>query len=397
MAVSGNTIPLIWESTTDAGKGMDHYALYVDNVLVRNIQPNEIQPAANIAIGKAVTVSSTQNGQLAAANAVDGANDTRWASNATDNENFTVNLGSVQKVSRIEILWEAAYGKEYSIQFSFDGVNWKDVVTETNGKQGEMVYDNINQTTRYVRMQGKTRGSAYGYSMYEFRIFGTSSMQYNANGLALGEHSWYVTAYDRNNNTTNSTESPARFTVYQAGTNLPPYATAGEDQILILPTNRTLLDASSSYDPEGNPVTFTWTQKEGPSLADMDNRNAASTEVSGLTMGTYVFEVAVNDGVKTSRSEVTVIVRMKTAVEEFGEDGVSVFPNPVQDMLHVVGPSNLEISSISVINVAGKVFFNQRYNKAAQAEIDCSDYANGVYFVKINHRDGIVVRKVVKE
>ena len=397
LSVSGATIPLIWESTSDTGKGMDYYSLFIDNALVRTYQPNEIQPATNIAIGKTATVSSSQNAGLVGDYAIDGSNTSRWASNASDNENITINLGSVQKITRIEILWEAACGKEYMIQFSFDGITWKDVITETNGKPGEVIYNNINQSARYVRMQGQSRNTDYGYSIFEFRIFGPSSMQYNANGLSLGQHSWYVTAVDKNNNTTNSTVAPSYFTVYEQGTNLPPYADAGYDQFLLYPNNTSQLNASNSYDPEGNPVTFVWSQKEGPSIAIFNNKNIAQPTISGLIIGTYVFEVAVSDGVKTSTREVSVVVDNTTDIGNFSMKGVSIYPNPINDAFTVAGPVDFEISNVSIINVAGDLLYYQKFDKDNQVEINCSHFANGVYFIKINHKDGIIINKLIKK
>ncbi|MBP5259662.1 MAG: glycoside hydrolase family 3 C-terminal domain-containing protein, partial [Paludibacteraceae bacterium] len=397
MSVTAGTIPLTWESTTDAGKGMDHYALYIDNAFVRNYQPNEVQEATNIAIGKTVTVSSTQNGTMPGSNAVDGADNTRWSSNATDNEYITIDLGSVQKVTRVELVWETACGKEYLIQFSFDGNTWRDVVTETAGKPGEFIYDDINQKARFVRMQGQSRGTQYGYSLYEFRVFGTSVMQYNANGLALGEHTWYVRAYDKNNNITDSNGAPSHFTVYQQGTNLPPYAYAGEDQDLLYPNTSTVLDGAQSYDPEGRAVTFSWRQVEGPNNATFSSRNVAQPQISGLVVGTYVFELTVNDGAKTSTSEVTVVVRFKTLVDDYAIEGVSIYPNPVHGILTIEGPTDFEMIDLTIINVAGDIMYRQDYAGDHQTKIDCSAYANGVYFLKINHKEGVMIHKIIKK
>ena len=69
--------------------------------------------------------------------AVDGDEGTRsFSTGRTDDEWFVVNLGSVYTLTDINILWEAAYGKEYKLQISNDGKDWKDLIHETNGGPG---------------------------------------------------------------------------------------------------------------------------------------------------------------------------------------------------------------------------------------------------------------------
>jgi hypothetical protein len=44
---------------------------------------------------------------------VDGNPSARWASEWSDAQSITVDLGSVQQVGRVILSWEAAYGKGY--------------------------------------------------------------------------------------------------------------------------------------------------------------------------------------------------------------------------------------------------------------------------------------------
>ncbi|MFH1497879.1 MAG: hypothetical protein ABII82_08650 [Verrucomicrobiota bacterium] len=46
------------------------------------------------------------------------------------------------------------------------------------------------------------RGSGYGYSLWEFRVFGTGTEQATVTGLASGSHTWQVRAVDGAGNTT---------------------------------------------------------------------------------------------------------------------------------------------------------------------------------------------------
>ena len=68
--------------------------------------------------------------------AVDGSLSTRWGSTATDSQWWQVDLGSVRKVERVELNWEAAYASRYKIQTSTDGTNFSDAADVTISSAG---------------------------------------------------------------------------------------------------------------------------------------------------------------------------------------------------------------------------------------------------------------------
>ena len=129
--------------------------------------------------------------------AVDGDEDTRWASGRDDNQWYIVDLEERCTITGFGILWEGAHGKEYKIQVSENGTDWTDVIHETNGSAGWKNYTLSNPAAgRYVRMLGIKRGNAkYGYSMYEFQVFGyqpqnpkpVTSIRLSQNTLSLLE------------------------------------------------------------------------------------------------------------------------------------------------------------------------------------------------------------------
>ncbi|WP_406378708.1 discoidin domain-containing protein [Streptomyces sp. NBC_01618] len=122
--------------------------------------------------GRATTASSTETPALAAANATDGDPGTRWASKYTDNEWIAVDLGSLLPVSRIVLDWETAAGRDYDVQVSDDGLQWRTVV-ERRGRATagvDTVYLPQPVTTRHVRVQGIKRQTTYGYSLYRFDV-----------------------------------------------------------------------------------------------------------------------------------------------------------------------------------------------------------------------------------
>ncbi|MCX4986593.1 discoidin domain-containing protein [Streptomyces sp. NBC_00572] len=124
--------------------------------------------------GKPATASSTEGGAFSASAAVDGdLTGTRWASAWQDAQWIQVDLGSSATLSHAVLNWEAAYGKSYDIQASENGTDWRTVTTVSAGDGGT---DNVtlSGTGRYIRMNGLTRATGYGFSLWEFQVYGTT-------------------------------------------------------------------------------------------------------------------------------------------------------------------------------------------------------------------------------
>ena len=124
----------------------------------------------NLAAGRPVTATSNQL-MYPATRAVDGNPGTRWSSSSSDNQSLRVDLGSAQPVGRVVLDWEAAYGRSYRIEVSGDGSNWRTVWSSTAGDGGKDTISFTPVTARYVRMTGLTRGTTYGFSLWEFEIY----------------------------------------------------------------------------------------------------------------------------------------------------------------------------------------------------------------------------------
>ncbi|GAA1721680.1 hypothetical protein GCM10009745_83310 [Kribbella yunnanensis] len=125
--------------------------------------------------GKPTTASSIEGSGFEAAKAVDGNSSTRWASvEGHDPEWIRVDLGSTASITRVKLNWEAAYGKSYKIQTSADGsTGWTDVFSTTTGN-GAVDDLTVSGSGRYVRVHGTARGTAYGYSLFDLEVYGTT-------------------------------------------------------------------------------------------------------------------------------------------------------------------------------------------------------------------------------
>ncbi len=123
--------------------------------------------------GKPATASSTENAGTPASAAVDGNTGTRWSSAFTDPQWIQIDLGSTATITQIVLQWEAAYGKAFQLQTSTDAANWTTIYSTTTGTGGTQTIT-VSGTGRYVRLYGTARGTQYGYSLWEFQVYGST-------------------------------------------------------------------------------------------------------------------------------------------------------------------------------------------------------------------------------
>jgi F5/8 type C domain/Beta-1,3-glucanase/Putative Ig domain len=128
----------------------------------------------NLALNQPATASSIQSASFPASAAVDGNLGTRWASAFSDPQWLEVDLGSAQTICQVVLQWETAYATSFQIQTSPDGTNWTSIFSATTGTGGTQTL-NVSGSGRYIRMYGTARATQYGYSLWEFQVYGTGS------------------------------------------------------------------------------------------------------------------------------------------------------------------------------------------------------------------------------
>jgi len=143
---------------------------YYSSPTILPVQIAEPPVRTNLAWQKAAVASSSASPSTPGL-VTDDKLATRWGSNYTNSEWIYVDLGTSTPVNGVGLFWEA-YGASYNIQTSNDATNWTTVYSKTGGVGG-MEFDNFLPTTaRYVRMQGVLRGTSFGYSLWEFQVYG---------------------------------------------------------------------------------------------------------------------------------------------------------------------------------------------------------------------------------
>lgn len=108
--------------------------------------------------------------------AIDGDAGSRWESKFEDPQYLIVDLGLLTKVNKVSISWEKANAKDYNLLASKDSLTWDTLAVKRNMPQEVRTdfIDSIGKNYRYIKMDGRTRNTPYGYSIYELEVCGTA-------------------------------------------------------------------------------------------------------------------------------------------------------------------------------------------------------------------------------
>ncbi len=124
-----------------------------------------------ISQNKPVTASSTENAAFPATAAVDGNAGTRWSSAFQDPQSIQIDLGAQAAVDQVVLNWETAYGKAFSIEMSDNGSSWNQIYSTATGTGGVQTLP-VTGGGRYIRLTLTQRATQWGYSLWEFQVFG---------------------------------------------------------------------------------------------------------------------------------------------------------------------------------------------------------------------------------
>ncbi len=108
-------------------------------------------------------------------NAIDYNGGTRWEASANDPQWIAVDLGSVKTIKEIDAWWETASAKDFKVQVSSDGTNYKTVGIVNGAASGANRRDTIvladTVSGRYVRIYDTARTTNWGHSIFEMAVY----------------------------------------------------------------------------------------------------------------------------------------------------------------------------------------------------------------------------------
>jgi hypothetical protein len=114
--------------------------------------------------------------------------------------------------------------------------------------------------------------------------------------------------------------------------------------------------------------------------------NWSSGTTTNLCEGWYT--VTITDAKNCVLTD-SVYVNLITGIEELNAAGISVYPNPVKDVLTI--KSEKSIGKLEITNANGKKVY-RRTIKGNSVELDLLELNAGIYFIKINNSRCIIVK-----
>jgi hypothetical protein len=167
-----------------------------------------------------------------------------------------------------------------------------------------------------------------------------------------------------------------------------PVANAGADTTIALPANSVVLDGSASTDPNGEALTYQWSQVSGPGTATLGSSGNVTATASQLQTGLYVFQLKVTNtsGLSsTATVQVRVINNQRTA--DTGNAQVTVYPNPVASTLTIkfTNPTTSGQILIKIIDMRGTAMMTQEAEVSGGGliNLNVSRLPKGVYALQV--------------
>jgi hypothetical protein len=248
-------------------------------------------------------------------------------------------------------------------------------------------------------------GSIVGYSWYQLSgkggvtINNSNTVTPQVSGLQAGQYTFVLvvtdngglTAKDQMTITVNASNDKKSHLV----------ANAGKDTTVALPAQSTVLNGSSSSDSGANIVSYNWAVVSGPAGAKVFSPDQATTNVSGLAGGAYVFLLTVSDDLgntDTASVKVTVmsVTRGATSGHGSGDNTLTIYPNPAHSVTTFsINANTAGNAMVYVYGAYGNLLkaqqmFVQEGNTTVQENV--GGLASGAYFIKVILADGSVVK-----
>lgn len=91
-----------------------------------------------------------------------------------------------------------------------------------------------------------------------------------------------------------------------------------------------------------------------------------------------------------------IIISSALSVNEFEKYGLLMYPNPVLDFISINNPDNIQINSISVVDMNGRELLHNKCTNTNNT-INLTSLSKGIYFVQLHTEKGTLSKKIMKE
>lgn len=165
------------QSRTPGRTGINDLVILVTdskgNTLKTSVQLVIYDPdSGNVAFRKPVEASSVEGQDTPVRALNDGNLKTRFSTEYRDDVQFTLDLEGEFSIDTVRIVWEAAFGQSFDLHGSLDKKSWSLLAQQQAGVGGTDEFRINAAKVRYVRFTGIKRGTQWGYSPWEFEVYG---------------------------------------------------------------------------------------------------------------------------------------------------------------------------------------------------------------------------------
>ncbi|HXB33669.1 MAG TPA: hypothetical protein VNV35_09615 [Puia sp.] len=230
-------------------------------------------------------------------------------------------------------------------------------------------------------------------------IVSSGSATTGVNGLVQGVYSFQITVTDNSGVTATAvvkvTVNPAAVT---PGT---PVVSAGSNQTITLPTNSVTLAATASETGGGTIVSYKWVQLSGPSVSTIASSGAATTLVSPLVQGVYVYQITVTDNSGVTASDVVVVTVNAAVVPGLpvvnaGNDQTITLPTNSTTLTATAAETNGTIVTYKWVQLSGPSISTIVSSGSASTVVNGLVAGVYTYQITVTDNSGVTATDVVK-
>lgn len=80
-----------------------------------------------------------------------------------------------------------------------------------------------------------------------------------------------------------------------------------------------------------------------------------------------------------------------------GQDLVSIYPNPAQNVLNLKVDGSASISAVQIVDLNGRQVLAKTFNNVSDAQIDVNELATGMYLINVTSGDQSITKKFMKQ
>ena len=179
----------------------------------------------------------------------------------------------------------------------------------------------------------------------------------------------------------------------------------GTDSVLVTVLNQPItpeiqgdmfLDCDAAgvvYHVESQPgLTYEWTVPDG---AVFSGQGGDSIVVDFNSQFGWITVTAISpDGCAGNTEEI--MVQCVTSVEELAEAGVTIYPNPVSNMLFLDLSNNSDLRGVELYDASGRLLKTLPVNPGTLHHVDVADWAVGLYILRAYNNEKTISFRVVK-